>query len=152
LSVGRIAVIGAGTMGNGIAHVAAQHGKSVALVDVSSAALESARATIAKNLDRQIRKGTLPAAAKDETLARIEASTDLAAAVARADVVVEAVPERPELKFAVVRDVDAATGPATLIATNTSSISITEIAARTGRPDRVVGMHFMNPVPGSSWR
>ena len=147
MSLHRIAVVGAGTMGNGIAHVAAQHGKSVLLVDVSPAVLEGARATISKNLDRQVKKGVLDAAAKDATLARIELSTDLATAVASVQLVVEAVPEKAELKFAVVDAVDAAAGPDAIIATNTSSISITEIAARTGRPDRVIGMHFMNPVP-----
>ncbi|MGH7341222.1 MAG: 3-hydroxybutyryl-CoA dehydrogenase [Candidatus Rokuibacteriota bacterium] len=147
MTVRRIAVIGAGTMGNGIAHVAAQHGKGVVLVDVSTDALQGARATIAKNLDRQIKKGALGQSAKDEALARIELSTDLAAAVGQADLVVEAVPERADLKFGVVRAVDAAAGPSTIIATNTSSISITEIARRTERPDRVVGMHFMSPVP-----
>ena len=143
----RIAVVGAGTMGNGIAHVAAQFGKRVMLVDVAADALERARSTIATNLDRQIKKGVLEAAAKNATLERIETSTDVARAAAQAELVIEAVPERPELKYGVVEAVDAAAGPDTIIATNTSSISITEIAARTKRPDRVIGMHFMNPVP-----
>jgi 3-hydroxybutyryl-CoA dehydrogenase len=143
----RIAVVGAGTMGNGIAHVGAQFGKHVLLVDVAADALERARATIAANLDRQIEKGVLEAAAKEATLGRIETCTDLAPAAAGADLVIEAVPERPDLKYRVVEAVDAAAGPDTIIATNTSSISITQIAARTQRPDRVIGMHFMNPVP-----
>ncbi len=147
MSVRRIAVVGAGTMGNGIAHVAAQHGKDVILVDVAPGPLGAARDTIAKNLDRQIKKGVLDAGAKEATLARIALSTDLADAVARVDLVVEAVPEIADLKFAIVEQVDAAAGKDAIIATNTSSISITEIAARTGRADRVIGMHFMNPVP-----
>ena len=147
MRVQRIAVVGAGTMGNGIAHVAAQHGKSVLLVDVDEAQLERALATIAKNLDRQIRKGILDDAAKADTLARIETASDLGAAAAAVDLLVEAVPERAELKHRIVEEADAAAGPDTIIATNTSSISITQIAARTGRPDRVIGMHFMNPVP-----
>jgi 3-hydroxybutyryl-CoA dehydrogenase len=147
VSLERIAVIGAGTMGNGIAHVAAQHGKQVVLVDVDEAQLERALATVAKNLDRQVKKGVLDEEAKAATLARIETASDLDAAVAGVDLVVEAVPERAELKYQVFEAVDAAAGPAAIIATNTSSISITEIAARTGRPDRVIGMHFMNPVP-----
>ncbi len=147
MSVGRIAVVGAGTMGNGIAHVAAQHGKSVVLVDVAEEPLQKALATIGKNLDRQIKKGLLDEAAKRATLDRIAVSTDMAAASAEVELVIEAVPERAELKYRVVEAVDAAAPPGTILATNTSSISITEIAARTGRADRVIGMHFMNPVP-----
>jgi 3-hydroxybutyryl-CoA dehydrogenase len=147
MSLARIAVIGAGTMGNGIAHVAAQHGKQVVLIDVDGAQLERALATVAKNLDRQIKKGVIDEEAKAQALARIETASDLEAAVRGVDLVVEAVPERAELKYQVVEAVDAAARPTTIIATNTSSISITEIAARTGRPDRVIGMHFMNPVP-----
>jgi 3-hydroxybutyryl-CoA dehydrogenase len=147
VSIQRIVVVGGGTMGNGIAHVAAQFGRDVVLVDVSADVLERARATIATNLDRQIKKGLLDAAAKDATLARVETSTDLPRAVKGAELVIEAVPERADLKYQVVEAVDAAAGAEAIIATNTSSISITEIAARTGRPDRVIGMHFMNPVP-----
>ncbi|MGE0160113.1 MAG: 3-hydroxybutyryl-CoA dehydrogenase [Gemmatimonadales bacterium] len=147
MTISKIAVVGAGTMGNGIAHVAAQHGRSVVLVDVAAEALERARATIATNLDRQIHKGVVDAKTKDATLGRIELSTDLAQAVRGVDLIVEAVPERPVLKYEVVEAIDEAAGPHALIATNTSSISITEIAARTRRPDRVIGMHFMNPVP-----
>jgi 3-hydroxybutyryl-CoA dehydrogenase len=147
MSITRIVVVGAGTMGNGIAHVAAQHGKDVLLVDVAKNALEKALATIATNLDRQIKKGLIDEGAKSATLARIGTSSDLAAAAAQADLVIEAVPEKAELKYRVVEAADAAAGPGTILATNTSSISITEIAARTKRPDRVIGMHFMNPVP-----
>jgi 3-hydroxybutyryl-CoA dehydrogenase len=134
-------------MGNGIAHVAAQHGKNVTLVDVSADVLERARSTIAANLDRQIKKGLLDVAAKEATLARVEVSTELARAVKGAGLIIEAVPERADLKHRVVEAVDAAAGPEAIIATNTSSISITEIAARTRRPEQVIGMHFMNPVP-----
>ncbi len=147
MSFDRIAVVGGGTMGNGIAHVAAQHGKAVRLLDVSADVLERATATIAKNLDRQIKKGTLDEAAKQDILGRIETGTDLSAGAADVDLVVEAVPERIELKHAVFRALDAAAPAGAILATNTSSISITEIAAATGRPDRVIGMHFMNPVP-----
>jgi 3-hydroxybutyryl-CoA dehydrogenase len=134
-------------MGNGIAHVVAQHGKQVVLVDVERGALDRALATIARNLDRQIKKGVLDEAAKSAALARIETTTDVAAAAAGADVVIEAVPEKLELKYAVAEAVDRAAPEAALLATNTSSISITQIAARTQRPERVIGMHFMNPVP-----
>ncbi len=147
MSMDRIAVVGAGTMGNGIAHVAAQHGKSVILVDVTMDVLERARDTVSKNLDRQVRKGVLDSSAKEAALSRIELSTDMASAAARADLIVEAVPERADLKFAIVEALDIVAGPDTIIATNTSSISVTEIAAHTDRPDRVIGMHFMNPVP-----
>ena len=147
MRIDRIAIVGAGTMGNGIAHVAAQHGRSVVLVDVASEALDRARATISTNLDRQIKKGVMDAEAKEATLARIELSTDLASAVERVELVIEAVPEQTVLKYEVVESIDGAAGAETIIATNTSSISITEIAARTKRPEKVIGMHFMNPVP-----
>jgi 3-hydroxybutyryl-CoA dehydrogenase len=145
--IDRIAVVGAGIMGNGIAHVAAQHGRSVVLVDVASEALDRARATISTNLDRQIKKGVIEASAKEATLGRIELSTDLGSAAERVQLVIEAVPEQTVLKYEVVEAIDGAAGEGTIIATNTSSISITEIGARTQRPDRVIGMHFMNPVP-----
>jgi len=134
-------------MGNGIAHVAAQRGKSVRLVDVSAEVLDKALATISKNLDRQVKKELIDQAARDATLGRIETSGDIAAAADGADLVIEAVPEKPELKRSIFEAIDAAAGPETILATNTSSISITEIAACTGRPDKVIGMHFMNPVP-----
>jgi len=140
------AVVGAGTMGNGIAHVLALHGWSVALIDAAPAALEKAQKTIRANLERQAKKGTIAPEAVDETLARIalRASTDAAAG---AGLVVEAVSENPAVKFAIFEALDRACGPEAILATNTSSISITEIGARTKRPDKVIGMHFMNPVP-----
>lgn len=142
----KIAVIGSGTMGNGIAHVFAQHGHEVALIDVNEAALVKARETIAKNLDRQVKKGTLAAEAPAEILGRLRMGTDLAAA-AGAALVVEAASENPDIKFDVFSRLDAICPADTILASNTSSISITDIAARTDRPDRVIGMHFMNPVP-----
>ena len=143
----RIAVVGAGQMGNGIAHVFAQSGFAVTMIDVSSDALQRGRATIEKNLDRQLKKGTLDAAAKDATLARLATSTDLAAAASDATLVVEAATENVELKFRIFSDLDRIAPPAAILASNTSSIAITEIGARTARPEKVVGMHFMNPVP-----
>jgi 3-hydroxybutyryl-CoA dehydrogenase len=147
MSIDRIAVIGGGTMGNGIAHVAAQHGKSVRLLDVSQEVLDAAVETIGKNLDRQVAKGILDEQARLDVLARVETSTDVSSGVADVDLVVEAVPERAELKYQVFGTLDEATRPDAILASNTSSISITEIAARTKRPERVIGMHFMNPVP-----
>jgi 3-hydroxybutyryl-CoA dehydrogenase len=141
-----VAVIGSGTMGNGIAHLFAQHGHEVRLIDVNAEALERARATIAKNLDRQVKKGTLSAEAPAEILARITSGTDLAAA-AEASLVIEAASENPEVKFSLFAELDTLCPPETILATNTSSISISTIAERTGRADRVIGMHFMNPVP-----
>ena len=142
----RAAVIGAGTMGNGIAHVFAQHGWAVALVDTAPAALEKATSTIRANLERQVKKGTLPPEATAEVLGRISNATGLDAA-ADASLVVEAASENPAVKFAVFEQLDRVCGPDAILATNTSSISITEIAARTRRPGQVIGMHFMNPVP-----
>jgi 3-hydroxybutyryl-CoA dehydrogenase len=142
----RVVVIGAGQMGNGIAHVFAQSGIPVTLVDVSSDALQRARATIEKNLARQVQKGTLDASARDAALGRISSSGDLGV-VKNATFVVEAASENAELKYKLFADVDAIAAPHAILATNTSSISITEIAARTNRADRVIGMHFMNPVP-----
>ena len=147
MSIDRIAVIGGGTMGNGIAHVAAQHGKTVRLIDVSSEVLENAMKTISANLDRQVKKEVLDAAARAATLERIETSGSIADGVVDVDLVVEAVPERPELTYAIFEELDRVAGPDTILASNTSSISITEIGARTRRPEKVIGMHFMNPVP-----
>jgi 3-hydroxybutyryl-CoA dehydrogenase len=142
-----IAVVGSGTMGNGIAHVFAQHGFSVSLIDVNAQALQKALVTIRKNLDRQISKGTITEALKTETLSRISTHTDLPSAVAVADLVVEAASEQVEIKETLFRQLDAHTPPQAILATNTSSISITRIASVTSRPGQVIGMHFMNPVP-----
>ncbi len=147
MGIDRIAVIGGGTMGNGIAHVAAQHGKDVRLIDVSAEVLEHAIATIARNLDRQVKKELIDQEARDATLARIETVQEVETGAEGVDLVVEAVPERPELKYSIFETLDRVTGADTILASNTSSISITEIAARTSRPEQVIGMHFMNPVP-----
>jgi len=145
--IGVVAVVGAGTMGNGIAHVCAQHGVEVRLVDPDPGALERALSTIEGNMDRQIRKGVLDGGRKSAALARIETSGRVEDGVAGVHLVVEAVPERADLKYDLFRTLDAVAPPEAILASNTSSISITEIAARTRRPDRVIGMHFMNPVP-----
>jgi len=142
----RIAVVGAGQMGNGIAHVFAQHGFPVTMIDVSQDALDKGRATIAKNVERQVKKGTIPAQDQVSILSRIDLSMDLAAA-ADASLVVEAASEDSGLKYRIFTDLDRVAKPETILATNTSSISITEIGRRTSRPDKVIGMHFMNPVP-----
>ena len=147
MAIERIVVIGAGTMGNGIAHVAALGGRPVVLTDVDPAALEKAVATIDRNMGRQIEKGVIEEAARPRALGLIETSTDVAAAASRADLVIEAAPERPELKYSIFETVDGAAPEGAILASNTSSISITEIAARTKRPESVIGMHFMNPVP-----
>ncbi|MGB1655746.1 MAG: 3-hydroxybutyryl-CoA dehydrogenase [Longimicrobiales bacterium] len=147
MSIDMIAVVGGGTMGNGIAHVAAQAGKHVRLIDLSDEVLEQAVATIEKNLDRQVKKELIDQAKRDETLVRIETANDLETGAAGVDLVVEAVPEVPSLKYSIFETLDRVTAPDTILASNTSSISITEIAARTQRPDKVIGMHFMNPVP-----
>lgn len=142
-----IAVIGAGTMGNGIAHVFAQNGFAVTLIDVSAPALERALQTIAQNLDRQVAKGSITEEIKAVTLQNIITSTDLATGVKHADLVVEAATENTALKLSIFKELEAHTGPDTILASNTSSISITQIAAVTKRPGKVIGMHFMNPVP-----
>lgn len=142
----RFAVVGAGQMGNGIAHVCATSGFSVTLIDVSADALAAGRATIGRNLERQVKKGTLDAAARDAALGRIALGSSLDA-VKEATVVIEAATERKELKFQIFRELDRLAPVGTILATNTSSISITEIAAVTSRPELVIGMHFMNPVP-----
>jgi 3-hydroxybutyryl-CoA dehydrogenase len=141
-----VAVLGGGTMGNGIAHVFARSGFGVILRDVETRFLDRALDTISKNLDREIKKGTIAAADKPEILKKIEPVTDLAA-IARANFAIEAVPERVELKREVLGEADRVLPPHVILATNTSSISITSLAAFTDRPDRFVGMHFMNPVP-----
>jgi 3-hydroxybutyryl-CoA dehydrogenase len=145
--IGKVAVIGSGTMGNGIAHVAALAGLEVTLVDVSDEVLAAAKATIEKNLDRQLRKGQVTEEAGAQALARIALSSDRPAAVSDVDLAIEAVPERAELKYEIFADLDAHAPEGAILASNTSSISITEIAARTRRPEKVIGMHFMNPVP-----
>jgi 3-hydroxybutyryl-CoA dehydrogenase len=142
-----ITVIGAGTMGNGIAHVFAQNGHPVILVDRSNDALELALVTIDKNLSRLVTKERISEADKQSTLARLSTSSDLAASVSSADLVVEAATENVELKLQIFKDLDDAAPASCILATNTSSISITKIAAITSRPDKVIGMHFMNPVP-----
>lgn len=141
-----IAVVGAGQMGNGIAHVFAQGSFPVTMIDVSQAALDRGRTTIEKNLDRQVKKGTIDQAAKSATLSRITLATDIAAA-RDASLIVEAATENIALKYKIFADLDKLAQPDAILATNTSSISITEVAAKTGRPEKVVGMHFMNPVP-----
>ena len=142
----RVAVIGAGQMGNGIAHVFAQNGFDVTMIDVSADALERGKFTISANLDRQIKKGTLQAADKDVILGRIATAQKLDSAH-DASLIVEAATENRDLKFQIFSDVDRIASSDAILATNTSSISITEIAARTKRPEHVIGMHFMNPVP-----
>lgn len=141
-----VAVLGAGTMGNGIAHVFARAGYRVILRDVEQRFLDRAMETIGKNLDREIKKGKLTEAEKPGVLARLKLVTDMGA-IAAADFVVEAVPEKLEIKRAVLGEVDKLLRPEVILASNTSSISMTALAALTSRPDRFVGMHFMNPVP-----
>jgi 3-hydroxybutyryl-CoA dehydrogenase len=142
----RVAVIGAGQMGNGIAHVFAQNGFDVTLIDVSADALARGRDTIAGNLDRQIKKGTLQSPEKEAILGRVSTEQSISAAQ-DASLIVEAATENRDLKFKIFSEIDAIANPTAILATNTSSISITEIARRTKRPDKVIGMHFMNPVP-----
>ncbi|WP_410221356.1 3-hydroxyacyl-CoA dehydrogenase family protein [Pedobacter sp.] len=142
-----IAVIGSGTMGNGIAHTFAQFGYQVNLIDINADALKKALSTIEKNLDRQVTKGTLTEQDKTHTLNNISTYTDLKEGVSQVDLVVEAATENIELKLKIFKDLDAFTQPSTILASNTSSISITQIASVTNRGDKVIGMHFMNPVP-----
>jgi len=142
-----IAVIGAGTMGNGIAHTFAQSGYQVQLIDISQESLDRGMATIAKNLDRIVAKERITEDDKKTTLGNITTYTDMAAGVEYASLVVEAATENVDLKLNIFKQLDEATADDTILATNTSSISITQIAAVTSRPDKVIGMHFMNPVP-----
>src|SRR5438046_9345206 len=144
--VSRVAVVGAGTMGNGIAHVFAQHGWDTALIDIAPGLLERVLAIIRANIERQVKKGTVSAAHRDAALARIRTSPSLDA-VKDVELVVEAATEQPETKFKIFREVDRLAPPTAILASNTSSISITAIAAQTKRPRQVIGMHFMNPVP-----
>ncbi|HAP71862.1 MAG TPA: 3-hydroxybutyryl-CoA dehydrogenase [Cryomorphaceae bacterium] len=142
-----ITVIGAGTMGNGIAHVLAQSGFNVQLFDIREDALQRAVATIGKNMDRQIAKELLSEANKAVALDKLKTGTDLGTAVAAADLVIEAATENTAIKFQLFKDLDELAPANCILASNTSSISITKIAAQTSRPDKVIGMHFMNPVP-----
>jgi 3-hydroxybutyryl-CoA dehydrogenase len=142
-----ITVIGAGTMGNGIAHVFAQYGNKVNLVDVNAAQLEKAKATITKNLDRQVAKGSLNEEGKNTTLSNLHFITDLKEGIANADLAVEAATENVDLKLKIFKMMDESAPAHCILASNTSSISITMIAAATSRPSQVIGMHFMNPVP-----
>lgn len=143
----KITVIGAGTMGNGIAHVFAQHGFPVTLVDVQSAQLEKAMQTITRNLERQVAKSLLSEDEKTATLQRIKTEASLAEGVKKADLIIEAATENVELKLKIFGELDKHAPATAILATNTSSISITRIAAATQRPEKVIGMHFMNPVP-----
>jgi 3-hydroxybutyryl-CoA dehydrogenase len=142
-----IAVIGSGTMGKGIAHVFAQFGYPVALIDISEEALKKALATIEKNLARQVEKGAITAEVKQKALANISTSSSIKDGIASADLIVEAATENIDLKLEIFKDIDEAAKSVAILATNTSSISITTIASVTKRPDKVIGMHFMNPVP-----
>jgi len=143
----QVSVIGAGTMGNGIAHVFAQNGFAVNLIDVSAQQLEKAIQTITKNFDRQIVKGAITEAQKQKALSNITTLTDITEGVKNAELVVEAATENTELKLKIFRQIDEAAPSTAILASNTSSISITKIAAATKRPKLVIGMHFMNPVP-----
>ena len=142
-----ITIIGSGTMGNGIAHTFAQNGFKVSLVDISSESLAKALQTIANNLDRQIKKGAIEESVKASTLSNIITYTDLREGVVNADLVVEAATENKEIKLNLFKQLSELCKTGTILASNTSSISITQIAAATNRPDKVIGMHFMNPVP-----
>ncbi|MGB9198141.1 MAG: 3-hydroxyacyl-CoA dehydrogenase NAD-binding domain-containing protein, partial [Terriglobales bacterium] len=146
MTIQRVGVIGAGTMGNGIAHVFARSGFNVVLCDVDQRFLDRGLQTIAKNLDRELAKAKITAADKDATLARIKPVLDRAQ-LADCDLVVEAATEKFEIKSEIFRDLDRLLKPEVILASNTSSISITKIAALTKRPDKVIGMHFFNPVP-----
>ncbi len=147
MQIETVAVIGGGQMGNGIAHVCAQSGLNVRMVDLTSDAVERGLETISRNMDRQVKKGRMTAEEKEAALARIQTFTDPTEAAPGAQLIVEAIPERPELKYELFASLDEAADPDTILASNTSSISITEIASRTQRPGKVIGMHFMNPVP-----
>jgi 3-hydroxybutyryl-CoA dehydrogenase len=142
-----IAVIGAGTMGNGIAHVFAQYGFKVALIDVSVPQLEKALATINKNFDRQVSKGVVTAEQKEQAIRNISTHGSIQAGIHDADLVIEAATENVDVKLKIFKEIDEYAAASAILATNTSSISITRIAAVTKRPERVIGMHFMNPVP-----
>ncbi|MBS1950264.1 MAG: 3-hydroxybutyryl-CoA dehydrogenase [Cytophagales bacterium] len=142
-----IAVIGSGTMGNGIAHVFAQYGYKVSLIDISEDALKKALATIEKNLSRQVEKGAFTAEVKQQALSHINTFTSIKDGISQADLIVEAATENVDLKLRIFKDIDEGAKPSAILASNTSSISITKIASATKRPEKVIGMHFMNPVP-----
>ena len=142
-----VSIIGAGTMGNGIAHTFAQKGFTVSLIDISEKSLKKGLDTISKNLDRMIAKEKISESDKTETLSNIKVYTDIASGVKNADIVIEAATENIDLKLKIFKEIDELTSANTILATNTSSISITKIAAATSKPDKVIGMHFMNPVP-----
>lgn len=142
-----ISVIGSGTMGNGIAHVFAQHGYQVSLIDIRQDALDKAIQTISKNLERMVVKEKISSSTKEQTLHNITSFTTLADGVSQADLVIEAATENKKLKFDIFRELDTLSPASCILASNTSSISITELAAQTSRPEKVIGMHFMNPVP-----
>lgn len=146
-AITNVTVIGSGTMGNGICHVLAQSGYNVAMMDIKQDALDRAMGTIGKNMDRQVAKGSLTEETKQQALGRITTHTDMAAAVANAHLVIEAATENIDLKLNIFRQLDALAPADCILASNTSSISITRIAAVTKRADKVIGMHFMNPVP-----
>jgi len=146
MKIEKVAVVGGGTMGNGIAHVLAKFGVQVALIEANPQALEKARATIEKNLAREVSKGKLDEGSARLALECITPSVDTQAA-AGAQLAIEAVPEQRDIKLPLLRKLDVVLGPEAILASNTSSISITELAAATSRPDRFIGMHFMNPVP-----
>jgi 3-hydroxybutyryl-CoA dehydrogenase len=147
MDIQQIAVIGAGTMGNGIAHVCIQYGFQVTLVDISLAALEKAQQQIEKNMERQVKKGVLSSEQVVAALQRLSLSTHLEGAIADCQLVIEAATENPTIKRQLFENIDKAAPADCILATNTSSISITSLAAATSRPGRVIGMHFMNPVP-----
>jgi 3-hydroxybutyryl-CoA dehydrogenase len=146
MTIAKIGVIGAGLMGNGIAHAALLSGYDVTLIDAFEAALPKAIATMSQNMDRQVAKGTITTVAKDEALKRLVTDTDFSR-LQGADLVIEAVPEQEALKEQLYRQIAPHLGPGTILASNTSSISITKLAAWSGRPDKFIGMHFFNPVP-----
>jgi 3-hydroxybutyryl-CoA dehydrogenase len=147
MSIENIAVIGGGTMGNGIAHVASLAGRNVTLIDISSEVLDRALGVISGNMDRQVRKDLISEDQKVEAIGRITTDTSVEGGVQGVDLVVEAAPEKAELKYEIFKTLTSAAPAGAILASNTSSISITEIAARTDRPEKVIGMHFMNPVP-----
>jgi 3-hydroxybutyryl-CoA dehydrogenase len=147
MDIKNVTVIGAGTMGNGIAHVFAQYGYKVILNDVKQEFIDRGLNAVNSNLDRQVKKGMLNDQQKSETLARLKTTTDLREACSEADIIIEAVTENEAIKKELFRSIDKLAKPGTLLASNTSSISITALGAVTNRPNRVIGMHFMNPVP-----